>query len=228
VANLAAYIPSSLADATALNAREIAPVLPFAAVLAGRMLGGRVLLGGRRFAVRLRGRRIPVRLLVPPLAVVLAFYGYGLWQQSDAPAAPVPGAQLAAFMESHHLTYGLGGYWEASLITVETGGAVTVRAVTPACMQPYQWESKASWYDPATYRANFVLIDTIPGYFSQYNPSSAALLTLQRWFGQPRYLDFGHYKMVSGFRRYDFTMRVYKVNLLAQLPRLAVAVKACV
>ncbi|MGH3251470.1 MAG: hypothetical protein ACRDOI_35395, partial [Trebonia sp.] len=45
VANLAAYVPSSLADHTALNAREFAPVLPFAAVLAARGLcflpGGR-------------------------------------------------------------------------------------------------------------------------------------------------------------------------------------------
>ena len=42
VANLAAYIPSSLADHTALNAREFAPVLPFAAVLAARTLGDRL------------------------------------------------------------------------------------------------------------------------------------------------------------------------------------------
>jgi hypothetical protein len=232
VANLAAYIPSSLANATALNAREIAPVLPFAAVLAGRMLGGRVLLGGRQFAVRLRGRRIPVRLLVPPLAGVLAFYSYGLWEHADAPAAPVPYAQLAAFMEKNHLTYGVGGYWEASLITVETGGAVTVRAVTPACMQPYQWESKTSWYDPATYRANFVLIDAVPGYFSQFNPSGVSLLLLRNWFGGSKDLYFGHYRIVMGlhgpFRLYDFTMRVYRVNLLAQLPRLAAAVKGCV
>ena len=50
VANLAAYIPSSLADHTALNAREFAPVLPFAAVLAARMLGDRLgrWLGGSR------------------------------------------------------------------------------------------------------------------------------------------------------------------------------------
>ncbi len=33
--NLVAYIPSTLADHSALNVREIAPVLPFGAVLAG-------------------------------------------------------------------------------------------------------------------------------------------------------------------------------------------------
>ncbi|MBV9381194.1 MAG: hypothetical protein JOY82_23570 [Streptosporangiaceae bacterium] len=242
VANLAAYIPSRLADATALNAREIAPVLPFAAVLAGRMLGPR-LLSGPRLTVRLRQirlrltpsravpvspARIPVRLLAVPLLLVLGFYSYGLWDHADIPAAPEPYAALAGYMESQHLTYGLGGYWEAGLITVETGGAVTIRAVTPACMQPYQWESKPEWYNPATYQANFVLIDTIPGYFSQFNPSVASLLTLQSWVGRPKYLSFGNRKIVNGVPRPDFTARVYQTNLLAQLPRLAAAVPGCV
>ena len=42
VANLAAYIPTTLAGHTALNVREFAPVLPFGAVLAARTLGDRV------------------------------------------------------------------------------------------------------------------------------------------------------------------------------------------
>jgi hypothetical protein len=46
VANLAAYLPSSLAGGAALNAREFAPVLPFAAVLAARALADRFLPGG--------------------------------------------------------------------------------------------------------------------------------------------------------------------------------------
>ncbi|MGA8465287.1 MAG: hypothetical protein WB688_14060, partial [Trebonia sp.] len=45
IANIFAYIPSTLAAHTALNTREIAPVLPFAAVLAGRMLGDRLVSG---------------------------------------------------------------------------------------------------------------------------------------------------------------------------------------
>ena len=51
--NLVAYIPSTLADHSALNVREIAPVLPFAAVLAGRMLGDRLLALGPLIRVRL-------------------------------------------------------------------------------------------------------------------------------------------------------------------------------
>jgi hypothetical protein len=65
------------------------------------------------------------------------------------PAAPDPFARLEAFLGQHHLTEGVGGYWNSSVITVDTGGAVTVRAVTQGCLQPYAWESKAAWYDPA-------------------------------------------------------------------------------
>jgi hypothetical protein len=58
VANFAAYLPSSLAGGTALNAREFAPVLPFAAVLAARTLGDSFLPEGRppRTPVSARGR----------------------------------------------------------------------------------------------------------------------------------------------------------------------------
>ncbi|MGH3184166.1 MAG: hypothetical protein ACRDOE_19985, partial [Streptosporangiaceae bacterium] len=43
VINVVAYVPSTLADATDLNAREFAIVLPFGAVLAGRTLAARLL-----------------------------------------------------------------------------------------------------------------------------------------------------------------------------------------
>ena len=52
VINVVAYVPSTLADATDLNAREFAVVLPFGAVLAGRTLApapaGRPAPRGRR------------------------------------------------------------------------------------------------------------------------------------------------------------------------------------
>ena len=42
VLNVVLYVPSTLADATDLNAREFAVVLPFGAVLAGRTLAAGV------------------------------------------------------------------------------------------------------------------------------------------------------------------------------------------
>jgi len=240
VANLAAYIPSTLANATALNVREIAPVLPFAAVLAGRMLGDRLLTGpvarirlpafphpgrGTRTAGTLgpvatagaaqgtaqpdgmpaspktgpngpRRRSLGVRLVAIPLVALLGWYSYGLFRQADTPAASEPLAPLAAYLEANHLSYGLGGYWEASLITVMTDGAVTIRAVTPGCIQPYPWESKSDWYDSTKHVANFILIDNLPGYFSQFDPSGPALQLLTNWSRPP----FNHTKVPLRWR----------------------------
>ena len=52
VINVVAYVPSTLADATDLNAREFAIVLPFGAVLAGRALAPSLPAGLRRAGLR--------------------------------------------------------------------------------------------------------------------------------------------------------------------------------
>ena len=201
VANLAAYIPSTIANATALNVREIAPVLPFAAVLAGRMLGDRLVTGPlatirlprirRSAAAPAPAHSLRIRLIAAPLVVLFGWYCYGLFQQADTPAAPDPLTNVAAFLEKYHLTYGLGGYWEASVLTVETGGAVTVRAVTPACLQPYQWESKQEWYEQAKHSANFILLSEVPGYFNKFAVSGAALTLLDTWSKPPFWTKAG-------------------------------------
>ncbi len=206
VANIAAYVPSTLAHHSALNVREIAPVVPFAAVLAGRMLGDR-LVGGPAVTIPLPAIRRParrpapvngkpgaprrhsvrVRVVAASLVVLFGWYSYGLFRQADTPAVPDPLTNVAALLEKYHLSYGLGGYWEASVLTVETGGAVTIRAITPACLQPYQWESKADWYDPAKHVANFILLSNVKGYFTQFSASGPAL-TLLNALSQPPFV----------------------------------------
>lgn len=241
IANIFAYIPSTLAAHTALNTREIAPVLPFAAVLAGRMLGDR-LVSGPLASVRLprfarsgagggaaSAHSLRVRLIAIPLVVLFGWYSYGLFRQANTPPAPNPLAGLATFLEDNHLHYGLGGYWESSVLTVETGGTVTVRAVTPACVQPYQWESKPSWYDPKLHAANFILLSQKPGYFTQFAASGVALKLLNNWSGPGRhYLYYGGYYWAPAatpphelVKIYYYTARVYPLNLLTQLPRIA-------
>lgn len=250
VANIFAYVPSTLADHTALNTREIAPVLPFAAVLAGRMLGDR-LVTGPRATIRLprlvqqrfvqqgaSGRHsLGIRLVAVPLVVLFGWYSFGLLRQADTPAAPEPLAQVAAFLKANHLHYGLGGYWESSLLTVETGGSVTVRAVTPACLQPYKWESKQIWYDPKHHSANFILLSQVPGYFSKFAVNGAALRLLNKWYGPPNYsggwphhLNTGGYYLAPAsddpsqiVKIWYYTARVYPGNLLKDVPRIAAA-----
>jgi hypothetical protein len=229
VANLAAYIPSSLADHTALNVREIAPVLPFAAVIAGRMLGDRLLWGPvREFRLPRLRQPVKVRLLAVPLVALFGWYSFGLFYQADTPAAPNAFAQLEAFLEANHLSYGIGGYWNASVITVDTGGAVTIRAVTPACLQPYQWESKDQWYDPKQHVANFLLLTNVSGYFSQFEANGQALNVLNDIYkgNQRLTLDTGGFflKKVPGHAQpvqiWYYDIRWYQGNVLADLPVL--------
>jgi hypothetical protein len=251
VANLFAYIPSTLADHTALNTREVAPVLPFAAVLAGRMLGDRLLTGplatvrlprfGRLSAPGARSLpggsgaySLGIRLAAVPLVALFGWYSFGLFRQADTPAAPQPLAQLAAYLESKHLHYGLSGYWQASVLTVETSGSVTVRAVSSACLQPYQWESKTSWYDPKLYHADFILLSSLKGYFTQFSANGDALQLLNNWSkGGVGHDDFGGYyykeiqvpgkngKLVSELGKFPWvSARVYPLNLLAELPNI--------
>ena len=228
VLNLVAYIPSTLADHSALNVREIAPVLPFGAVLAGRMLGDRLLALGPMIRVRLPriSRPLSLRLIVIPLVLLFGWYSFGLFQQADTPAAANPFTGLEKFLEANNLSYGLGGYWEASVITVDTDGAVTIRAVSPSCMQPYEWENKLDWYDPSKHVANFVLLSNQPGYFTSFEVRGTALNLLNEKYGKKRdTLDYGNYFFEKGkpFPIYDYNARTYQGNLLTELAPLYTA-----
>jgi hypothetical protein len=226
VLNLAAYIPSALADHSALNVREIAPVLPFAAVLAARMLGDRLLALGPAIRVRLPrlSRPLRLKLIVIPLVALFGWYSFGLFQQADTPAAADPFTGLEQFLEANGLSYGLGGYWTASVITVDTGGAVTIRAVSPSCIQPYPWESKTEWYDQTKNVANFVLISSQPGYFTSFQPRGTALLWLQNQYPKDEVnrLNYGNYFFVppAVTPTWDYQVRTYQANILTQLPSL--------
>jgi len=131
-------------------AREIAPVLPFAAALAGREIAPHVRRAG-----------------AAALAVVLAGYLAGLGLELTAPSAPPQAAALTSWLESHPIGDGLSGYWEASVVTLTSGGRVAVRPVTVdgERVVPYKAEMKPEWFDPARSSANFVvLFPGISGY----------------------------------------------------------------
>jgi len=225
VLNLVAYIPSTLADHSALNVREIAPVLPFAAVLAARMLGDRLLALGPMIRVRLPriSRPLRLRLIVIPLVVLFGWYSFGLFQQADTPAAANPFTGLERFLEANTLNYGLGGYWEASVITVDTDGAVTIRAVSPSCMQPYEWENKFDWYEPSKNVANFLVLSNETGYFTSFAVRGSALNYVNDKIPADKrdVLDDGSlfYVKVKGktVPFYDYNIRTYQANLLNEL-----------
>jgi hypothetical protein len=200
VLNVLVYIPSTLANATDLNAREFAVVLPFGAVLAGRVLAEPLTtrLRGDEIDVLgwLRGHRWRAGLASALAAGYLASLGYAAAQPSVPPAH----AQLATFLAEHHLTEGISGYWLSSIVTVGSDGAVTVRAVQPS-LRPYLWETKGSWYDPASHRATFLVTDGQAGYFNNFEPSASALAAL----GPP----------VRTYHVGPYTVLVWNKNLLS-------------
>jgi hypothetical protein len=163
VIDLAGY----LAGVQAVNissTREIAPVLPFAAILAGRLPGARLL--AARAVVRYG--------LCGILALYVAMLGYAAAQ----PPAPPQYADLAAWLPARHLTTGLSGYHQANIVTLESGGTVTLRPVTTAGAHliAYTWNASTAWFDPArpagthagTHAANFLVLT------GSQQPSSAA------------------------------------------------------
>jgi hypothetical protein len=160
--NLAAYALTSQATKAA-SAREIVAVLPFAAALAGRVLTPRI---------------ISLRLVPVLLVVALGYLGsLGYW--ATRPAQPVPVTTVANWLEQQHLTSGVGDYWAANATTAVTQGKVRVRGVGMVCgwFRPRHWNSKATWYDLAKNRANFLLLDDPRG---TYVPAAVAQ------FGAPR------------------------------------------
>jgi len=155
VINVAAY-SVSIVSASLFDAREILAVLPFGAVLAGRMVPAAL-------AGLPRGLRPALACAsVAVLACYLAGLGYGAAQSpvADNEQAVIP------WLEAHHLTSGIGIYVEANLITMDSGGRVAIREVVwrSSGDAPRAFESKASWYDPQHNYANFILTNSADQY----------------------------------------------------------------
>jgi hypothetical protein len=186
--NLAAYLISTK-PYVVTGAREIAAVLPYSAVLAGRLLGARLISAK----------------LVPILAVVAACYLFGLVHAVSRPPVPAQNQRLEAFLAAHHLHTGLSGYWESNIVTLTSGDRVQVRMVQPvgARLAAAHYESKASWYDPAHASANFVvLFHGIPGF-----PGFSSAQQVAATFGRP----------ARTYRDGRYTVLVWNRNLLRDL-----------
>jgi hypothetical protein len=179
------------------SAHEIAGVLPIGAVLAGRLLAGTLARG---------------RLLIPALALVLVCYA-GIEVHNTVQQHPAdPNAQVAAWLQAHHLTYGLGDYWNANAITLDSGNQVQVRYVSRVgdALLIRPWETKNSWYDQTQHDATFLVT---PGPASVCSPRTPAgwQAAAKATFGPP-----------SGSYRVDgFIVLVWHKNLLGHLGRLA-------
>jgi len=89
--------------------------------------------------------------------------------------------------------------------SVQTLREMLRRVRGPGTLQPDLWETKASWYDPGSNRANFLVTSKTPGFFHRWQPNQAALAAL----GRP----------ARTYHTGPYTVYVYDKNLLAELPR---------
>ena len=107
---------------------------------------------------------------------MLTGYAAGLGYQVSQPCQPAEYSQLAAWLCDHHLSYGVGGYWVSSAVTVDSGGCATVRALLPGSMEPMRWMADDAWYDPGSNDARFLVL----GPQSSWQPN-----VIYQHFGRP-------------------------------------------
>jgi hypothetical protein len=187
VINVVAYLLSTT-PTTYWSAREVAGLLPAGAVLAARMLGG----------------RLSKARLVPALSVVLACYLAALGYTVTKPGVPAVTQNLADWLAEHNLTYGLSSYGIANVTTLASGETVNVRPVSwendDVAGGPYEFDK--SWYDPTLHYANFVVLIEPP---IPIDP--IATWEVRVSFGKPVH--------IYQFSRY--TIMVFGKNLLTDL-----------
>jgi hypothetical protein len=193
VVNLAAYAAGTQVQ-NIHSTREIAAVLPFGAVLAGRQLAGRQPAGRRLAGRRLAG--------VALLAGYAAMLGFGASQ----PSVPADNADLTAWLGAHGLRHGLSGYWQGSSVTLDSGNSITLRSVVvngDTLMSQAYWEAKQEWYEPSSNYANFLVTASAP--HEEVDPALEWRMTALA--GRPAHVyEFGRY-----------TIAVWNRNLLAAL-----------
>ena len=196
VLNVVLYL---LTNAAAEAAHEVAIIVPFSAALAARVLVPAV----TARAGTLRASRARLAALVAG-AVVLAGYTAGFGYELTRPSVPPANVRLASWLLEHHLTYGLGGYWASSSVTVDSGQRVSVRALMQYTLKRDLWMSNTSWYDPKLHYANFVVLDSQPGSFSHWEPRRL----IRKYFGVP----------ARTYRTGPYTIMVWHRNLLNDIP----------
>jgi hypothetical protein len=166
-------------------AREVAAVLPCGAVLAARAL----------VPARITGRRPAFAAVAATGLIALVPLAAAATRPPMRPAT----APLAAWLEAHKLTYGIAGYWDASIVTLQSGNRVQIRAVNLwGNVEAADWETNALWFNASRYDATFVVAD----YHGQY---PAALF--ERYLGKP----------AATHRVASWLVLVYRTNLLRQV-----------
>ena len=165
--------------------RELAAVLPCGAVLAARAL-------------------VPARITAMPraFAAVAATGLIALLPLATAATRPPmrpATAPLAAWLEAHGLTYGIAGYWDASISAALHQRPVQIRAVNLwGNLEAADWETNALWFNPSRYDATFAVAQL---------PRGPCVTLFEHFLGKP----------AATYRVASWLVLVYRTNLLHQL-----------
>lgn len=151
--------------------RYLDPVMVFGAILAGRVLP-RLGLFSSRPAV-----------LLGSLAAVVTF-GTSLATMAIDLAAPPPRSptvELERFLAAHHLDEGVGDYWAASIVTLETEGRIVIRPVVTNLSGDVVSDGRQAdshWFSGHSF--SFLVFDKLP-----YGRVTAT--TVDHTFGAPEH-----------------------------------------
>jgi hypothetical protein len=140
----ATYLFSTMVRPGSHGAFELVGVLPLVVVLAARNVP---------IPSRVGPRAVAWVSVVGAVALLLS----GVFKPADVTRSE----RLAGWLESHGFHYGLSGYWDGTSTTADSGNAVGVRTVLDMGdhYAIYPWVTNESWYNPATYDANFFIAD---------------------------------------------------------------------
>lgn len=153
-----------------LYARYLTAGLIFSTVLTARMLA--------RVPATTWNRRQVIGIGAG-IALTLVALVANVLVELRAPAPTSPVTALQRYLVAHHLTRGIGDYWAASVVTLDSGGRVTVRPVVANLhhqIVPDGRQADSSWY--ATGNFQFLVYQTLP--FGRVDATTVA-----RTFGSP-------------------------------------------
>jgi hypothetical protein len=195
IASLAAY---TLDQGVGKGLQDITIVVPFGAVLAARQATS-VLFSPAGIWSRKRAR---IAAGTAGCVLFASSLG-GLALVARQPAAQPADTRLASWLDSHGLHDGLAGYWQSTVVTLVSSGAVTLRPVTSDLHQR-RWMTYSAWYSRYAPAADFI---TLGGDGLADNAQMWSVI--RRQFGVPeRIATFGPY-----------TVLIYRHNLLPEVAR---------
>ena len=164
----------TLAISTTGSLRYLTASVIFGAVLAGRYV-----------TLRWSTNHHPVqrRVAVAVGALATACFLAASAIQLSQPAPSPPAVGLATFLESHGLISGAGDFWAASLTTVESDNAVSLRPVVPgpgATLEAYNKGDDPGWF--ADHSFPFAVY---PSGTASSSPTQVSLRTASATWGRP-------------------------------------------